>query len=356
VVIAEIGNEPLEVGLTLQLTATVYANGVPVNLPVTWSSSDVNIATVENPTGLVTAVASGTVTITATAGTASDAVEIKVVGGGETETLGNNLSVPVVFADGVGITGLPVSEDPGVRPLLTEAITIDVLPFWYSGNVADYNTYFLQQGTNTWRPEIIDGTGQSAYSASIYWGDNLTVKDWSAARPIRVEQALTAVGLTMKGYNMTYLYGDGPTEMYGADGSTGDFTPNIYTKEPTLIVEKLQSETGGVVAQVVNVVAGARRVNVAGKSSTATTCGSRTDATTGVTRDGYTRSRSGSRLREPQHHRGWQRRRTSHTHLQRTSSLVIYVTCNGVSSAITRSVTAVPVRLCGQTPGRPSPG
>lgn len=264
VVIAEIGNEPLEVGLTLQLTATVYANGVPVNLPVTWSSSDVNIATVENPTGLVTAVASGTVTITATAGTASDAVEIKVVGGGETETLGNNLSVPVVFADGVGITGSPVSEDPGVRPLLTEGITIDVLPFWYSGNVADYNTYFLQQGTNTWRPEILDGTGQAAYSASIYWGDNLTVKDWSAARPIRVEQALSAVGLTMKGYNMTYLYGDGPTEMYGANGTTGDFTPNIYTKDPQLIVEKLQSETGGVVAQVVNVVAGSE-VNVAGK-------------------------------------------------------------------------------------------
>ena len=37
-------------------------------------------------------------------------------GGGEEETLRNNLSVPVVFAEGHGITGLPVGTDTGLRP------------------------------------------------------------------------------------------------------------------------------------------------------------------------------------------------------------------------------------------------
>lgn len=246
VVISDPGHEPIEIGLTKQLTATAYdASGQPTNWPLTWTSSDTNIATVDN-TGLVTGVSRGNVTITAAAGTASDAVSIKVVGEstGETETAGNNLSWPVVFVDGVGITGLPVTTDPGVRPIASENIVVDGLPFWYTGNVADYDVYYTQQSANTWQAEWVDGTGQAAYDAEAYWGDNLTVVTWSTTRPIRIEVALSATALSLTGFNMVYLYGQGPEEMQGADGTTGLFVPTIFTVAPTLTIQRLTGPGG----------------------------------------------------------------------------------------------------------------
>ncbi len=48
------------------MTETLTATGVPAGETVTWKSDDESVATVEN--GVVTAVAKGTATITATAG------------------------------------------------------------------------------------------------------------------------------------------------------------------------------------------------------------------------------------------------------------------------------------------------
>lgn len=264
IVIADIGREPLEVGLTRQLSATVYGpTGLPVQAPIAWTSSNAAVATVD-PVGLVTGAGPGTAVITASAGTKSATVSIRVVG--ESEEAGNNMAWPTVFADGVGLTGFPVATDPGVRPTAAEGITPDALPFFYDGNVPDYQgVYYLQQGPNTWRAEWLDGTGQPAYSASAYWGDNITVKEWSASKPVRVEVALTATGVgTMTGYVMTYLYGDGPSEMQGTDGATAEFAPLMYTVGPTIIVEKLDAQGGTVTAEVVNEPIKAE-VNVGGR-------------------------------------------------------------------------------------------
>ncbi len=265
VVIDEIGNEPLEVGLTVQLNATAYdLGGLPVDADIAWSSSDEGIATVDQD-GLVTGRGRGTATITAAVGTASDAVSVRVVGE-STEGYGNNLSWPVIFADGIGITGVAVTDDPGIRPLATEEAVVDALPFFWEGNVPNYaGVYYEQQSSNTWAAVWEDGTGQPEYETQIYWGDNLTHQTWSASRPIRVEQALyaTAIG-TRTGYSMTYLYGEGPEEMQGTDGSTAEFIPLIYTVGPQLIVEKLSGAGGSVVATVVDEAAGSE-VNVGGR-------------------------------------------------------------------------------------------
>jgi uncharacterized protein YjdB len=263
-VITEPGNEPLEIGLTRQLVATVYdANGQPIPAAVVWSSSDNAIATVIPTTGLVTGVSAGTVTITATYGALSDAVSIRVVGESEEEA-GNNLSVPLVFAEGIGLTGLPVATETGLRPLASEGIVVDALPFFWSGNAPTYGVYFEQQTFNVWQAEWVNGAGQPAYDAEIYWGDNLTVREWSATRPIRIEQSLYATGLSLAGFNMFSLYGSGENEMFGTDGSTAAFTPSIYTKDPQLIVEKLSGPGGQVVATVLSSTAGSE-INVAGK-------------------------------------------------------------------------------------------
>jgi uncharacterized protein YjdB len=61
-------------GRSVQLTATAYTSAtggtVIPDATFAWTTSDANIATV-SPTGLVTAIADGTVTITARSGTAS---------------------------------------------------------------------------------------------------------------------------------------------------------------------------------------------------------------------------------------------------------------------------------------------
>lgn len=245
VVITDPGNEPLEIGLTRQLTATAYdGSGVPTNWQFTWTSSDATIATVDN-TGLVTGVSRGTVTISAAAGTATDAVSIRVVGESEGgEEAGNNLSWPVVFVDGVGLTGLPPATETGLRPLPSENMIVDGLPFWYAGNVADHGAFFTQQSANTWVAEWIDGGGQSAYDAEAYWGDNLASQTWSVTKPIRIEVALSATAESLTGFNMFYLYGEGPDEMQGTDGTTSIFTPTIYTVGSRMIIQRINGPAG----------------------------------------------------------------------------------------------------------------
>ena len=85
---------PLAVGNTRQLTATI-APANATNTAVTWSSSNNNIATVEN--GLVTAVTAGTATITVT-----------TADGGKTDTC----VITIVVIPGIGAP--TATTDPGV--------------------------------------------------------------------------------------------------------------------------------------------------------------------------------------------------------------------------------------------------
>ena len=85
----------LALGDTTRLTATVKdaAGSVIVDATVTWTTSAANVATVSS-TGLVTSVADGTATLTATSGTASDTASVSGYQGLMTLT-GTGLSVVV---------------------------------------------------------------------------------------------------------------------------------------------------------------------------------------------------------------------------------------------------------------------
>ena len=221
---------------------------------VIWTSTNTSVLAV-TPLTAVTAhldyKGSGTATITATVeGKVSSAtLEAKGPPSGGEEEVGNNLSYPTIFADGLTIAGVPVGTDAGLRPLATENIVVDALPFWYSGNVADWlGTHFLQGGTNTWRAEWSDGTS-GAHNVSVKWGDNILGHTWNTGTPIRVEVGLTVVGgATMKGFNMFVLSGSGQTEIQGTDGSIADFTPALFTSSARLRVEKLDAEGGNPIA------------------------------------------------------------------------------------------------------------
>jgi len=244
VTISDPGEEPVPPGGTLQLTAAAFdATGAPLaDRTFIWSSSDNAIATV-NHDGLVTGVARGTATITVMSEGKSASASVRVAG--EVTTVGNNLSYPVVFTEGIGLTGLAVTTDPGVRPTAEENILVDQLPFWYAGNVADYNdTYYLQQGTNTWQAEWLDGSGAGMQQAEVAWGDNLTGVEFNTHQNIRIEVVLNDFsGRQLSGFNMTALYGTGETEMQGTDGTTALFTPTLYSVMPRIIIEKLDDTT-----------------------------------------------------------------------------------------------------------------
>ena len=264
ITISGTSNKPLAAGATLQLSATAYnSSGQPVSVKIKWTTSSSAIATVSS-TGLVTGVASGTATITASASTATASVSIKVTGG-ETTTTGNNLSWPVVFAEGLGLTGLPVATDPGVRPLTTETgayaeltatpATNPTAAYFYTGNVLDATSgYYLQATASTWRAQIVDGTGKSPYDASIYWGDNVAggTGNLGAGHPIRVEVALsTTDGVSLLGYNMPYVVNAStPEEIQGTDGTTLAQVPLIYSGGATLTIEQLSGPGGNVVSTV----------------------------------------------------------------------------------------------------------
>jgi uncharacterized protein YjdB len=268
IVISGTSSKPLSVGKTLQLTATAYnTSGQVITATIKWTSNNDAIATVSS-TGLVTGTGSGTATITASAARATASVDIRVTGGdegGEETTTGNNLSWPVVFADGTGITGLAVATDPGIRPLTTEsaayaeltavAPTDPMTAFFYTGNVVDAASgYYLQGTASTWRAQIVDGTGKPAYNASIYWGDNIAggTGNLAAGHPIRVEVALsTTDGVSLLGYNMPYVVNaSSPDEIQGTDGTTLSQVPLIYSPGVTLIIEQLDGPGGRVVATV----------------------------------------------------------------------------------------------------------
>lgn len=258
------GTSSIDVAATTQLTATATAvGGGTVSVPFTWASSNPAVATV-NATGLVTGVAAGTADITASARSVTGTLTVTVTtphggGGGETETTGNNLSWPVIFAEGTGLTGSPVATDVGARPTSTEtaalaellaiAVTNPTAPFWFSGNAAGATGYYLQATASTWRPQIVDGTGQPKYDAEAAWGDNLIgTGNLSAGHPIRVEVALSATGVgTLQGYNMPYVANpSSPNEIQGTDGTLSDFVPLIYSVGPILTIEQLSGPAGTV--------------------------------------------------------------------------------------------------------------
>lgn len=244
------GGGPMEPGETLQLTATAYDEdgNVLTNRTVTWASNNEATATVDQ-TGLVTAVNTGDATITATVQRVSATYDVRVVG--ESTTSGNNASAPIIFAEGIGITGLAVSDDPGIRPTTAEGFTVDTLPFWASTNMPDCGEgYYCQGGANTWRPEFLDGSTLGMQSAQVDWGDNLKSHTFSAGSSLRIEVRLLAYNTTLTGFNMPYVSGSGTTEVQGTDGSTAAMVPYIYAVTPRLTIEQISGDGGSVVATI----------------------------------------------------------------------------------------------------------
>ncbi len=187
-------------------------------------------------------------------------------GGGGDTGFGNNLSVPVVFADGVGILGGVITGTDykdlatGLRPTATD--TTDPFPYF---NPADISSlagvdYYEQQSSSTWQATWVNNANAGAQKVEVDWGDNLTSASLSSSQTIRVETILRQYkGLpdanttswpateSMLGYPMQLLYGTGKAEMQGTTGTAADATERrVFAATARLKIEKLD-DAGNVV-------------------------------------------------------------------------------------------------------------
>jgi hypothetical protein len=186
---------------------------------------------------------------------------------------GNNLSAPLIFADGIGMGGAlltgtwldtsagPVAYDPlltpidfnsGLRPLSTESFTEypNLDPATAYVDPVDLTTLYYEQKTaNSWQAEWRNGTAAPVH-VTARWGDNLASVSYKTTSTIRVETGLDNIPETpMWQYPMTLLYGAQTTEMQGTTGIPEQVTlAQVYAVNARLKIEKLDGPGGNVVA------------------------------------------------------------------------------------------------------------
>ena len=137
----------------------------------------------------------------------------------------NNLSVPVFFAEGIGLTGLNVTESTGMPG--------DTGDVWGESYLFDGVLYYLQQSGSIWQADWASGAGTPPVEVVSDWADALTHQIWDEHSIVRTEvvlfkadfatyQATLATPLT--GYVMNYLGGDGLEEIWGTPADPYDNT------------------------------------------------------------------------------------------------------------------------------------
>ena len=195
-------------------------------------------------------------------------------GGGDEggdEGFGNNLSFPLVFADGYGLSGLKISGtwpgigpfatlptfdfNTGLRPLSTETLT--TFPFFDSSTAVSIGgiTYYPQATASTWQAEWRVNTSPTM-EVIVDWGDALLSKTYNTSSMVRIETTLkqdatiTGVTDTMTAFKMALLAGSGINELQGTDKSTySSATRNVFAINARLKIEQLAAD--GTTKQVV---------------------------------------------------------------------------------------------------------
>lgn len=166
-------------------------------------------------------------------------------GGGEETTTGNNLSNPVIFAEGYGITGLPVTTaNPASTGLRTPSTaTFASLPdFWIDPaspveTLAGVGNVYCQKTGHTWMPQWATGVTD----AVVDWGDNLTSVQFTSTSVVRVETVLFAPG-TMMGYQMFLFSGAQKTEQQCTNFAELALQPTVYAVTPRLKLFKVAAD------------------------------------------------------------------------------------------------------------------
>jgi len=220
---------PVPAGYQSQLTATAfYSDNTSYNIDATWESMDVNIATVDLYTGLVSAVSPGDVTIQATISGGTGTIDLTVTDATlqsiqlspESEETPLGLEVQYVatgsFSDG---TSHDISSESGVQLTSSDE----------SVAVIDQDT-FKSESRSVGSTEFTASLGGVESNAALLTVNNLAVQGITIS-PERVSWPL---GLTQR-FN---------TEALLSDGSTIDISSNVTWTSNSPEVVKLVDDGG----------------------------------------------------------------------------------------------------------------
>lgn len=174
---------------------------------------------------------------------------------------GNNLSVPVVFAEGYGIGGERTTTSNGLRGQMGMFNINGAMPttcFDTAGNPV--TPCYLQQTISDWQADWADGLPAKTdeigkrtpgEAVIVNWSDNLISQRWTPKAPVRIEvvlyqnqnESFPTFGSPMTGFNMLYNSGKGSTEMWGTDGTkTSSTYRTVFSTNARLKIEKLNSD------------------------------------------------------------------------------------------------------------------
>jgi len=177
-------------------------------------------------------------------------------GGGEVDTYGNNFAAAMIFADGYGISGLPITGswtnvvadidyNTGVRPTIEE--NVSELPHFdpTTAFVLDGVTYYKQKTASTWQGEWISTGTPDTQHVTAAWGDNLISQTLNTESIVRVEMVLSKalVDTNMTSYKMVSLYGTKDVEIYGTDGTTYENNNSfVFATNARLTIQKMNGD------------------------------------------------------------------------------------------------------------------
>jgi len=123
------------------------------------------------------------------------------------ESFGNNLSLPVIWAENMGLD------------LRGDALQATLAgPYWM--DELGVKWYYQQEELNFWQAESAVG-GEGGVDVSwIDWGDNLEAQIWTTRSIVRTEVVLYKdLATPMTGYEMAYLWGEGIEEVWATNGT-----------------------------------------------------------------------------------------------------------------------------------------
>jgi hypothetical protein len=190
----------------------------------------------------------------------------------EDEEGGNNLSLPVIWADGVekvlrGIPGVGNETSDGdfwyVWHEVIDGNDVEVTCHPAEGDCPDtlpadaVPVYPQRDLGNTWQADslLLDPAVDPPVDVTfVDWGDNLEAKDWYYKSIIRTEtilhQDISAAPMT--GYEMIWLEGLGVDEVWGSTLNTYEsIDATVYTGCARLTIQRLELDEGEEVYEIV---------------------------------------------------------------------------------------------------------
>lgn len=143
------------------------------------------------------------------------------------DVTGNNLSFPVLWAEGVGV---PLRGTFGAEMFAGQSTVVDGVELFHQ-----------HDPLNEWQAASLDASAAPLELDWVDWGDNLESRPWPDKSKIRVEVVLFQdLATPLLGYEMGWISGLGIDEMWGTSTLTYDAPQaTVYSHCARLTIQKL---------------------------------------------------------------------------------------------------------------------